>query len=135
MQKKETTQKSSLHKSFVKADKQSEYKKVRDFISDGVLAYGVSVGRFKFQKERRVIYALSDFPHIGASDVLMYYQISKEDYEKLLKLSDPKKIPEPEVSGEIIEACRREFLCGESAYCKRNTFTLEDADLSLTESY
>ena len=135
MQKKETTQKSSLHKSFMKADQRIEYKKVRDFISDGVLAYGVSVGRFKFQKERRIIYALSDFPHIGASDVLMYYQISKEDYEKLLKLSDPEKIPEPEVSGEIIEACRREFLCGESAYCKRNTFTLEDADLSLAESY
>ena len=135
MQKKETTQKSSLHKAFVKADLQKETRKVRDFITDCVLAYGVSVGRFKFQKERKIVYAISDFPHIGASDVCMYYQISKEDYGKLLKLSCPDRVPDPEVSNEILEACRGEFLCGESAYCKRNSFTLEDADLSLTESY
>ncbi len=135
MQKKETTRKSSLHKSFTKADLQKESKKPRDFITDGVLAYGISVGRFKFQKERKTVYAISDFPHIGGSDVLMYYQISREDYEKLLKLSRPEQIPSPEVPGEITEACRKELLCGESAYCKRNAFTLGDADLSLTESF
>jgi hypothetical protein len=135
MQKKEKAQKSSLHKSFTKANLQKETKKVRDFIKDGILAYGVSVGRFKFQKERKIVYAISDYPHVGASDVLMYYQISKEDYEKLLELSCPDKMPVPEVSNEITEACRKEFLCGESAYCKRNAFTLGDADLSLTESF
>ncbi|MBQ6559853.1 MAG: hypothetical protein IJL85_03385 [Erysipelotrichaceae bacterium] len=135
MQKKETVQKSSLHKSFMKADLQKESKKVRDFITDGILAYGVSVGRFKFQKERKIVYAISDFPHVGASDVLMYYQISKEDYGRLLKLSHPNEIPDPEISSEITEACRKDFLCGESAYCKRNTFTLEDTDRSLAESF
>ncbi len=134
MQKKETAQK-SMNKGFMKADRKEESKKPRDFISDGILAYGVSVGRFKFQKERKIIYAVSDFPHIGASDALMYYQISKEDYEKLLKFSQSEGIPDPEVSKDLTDACHKGFLCGESAYAVRNLFVLEDADLSLVESF
>ena len=134
MQKKETAQK-SMNKGFMKADRKEESKKPRDFISDGILAYGVSVGRFKFQKERKIVYAISDVPHIGGSDVWMYYQVSKEDYEKLLKLSQSEGIPDPEVSKDLTDACHKGFLCGESAYAVRNLFVLEDADLSLVESF
>ena len=106
-------------------------KKPKDMIQDGVLAYGVTIGRFIFEEEQKTVYAISDFPHIGGSDVLMCYQISREDYDRLLPMSKPHGIPVPEVSSEITDACHREFLCGESAYCKRNEFSLEDTDLSL----
>ncbi len=112
-----------------------EKKKPKDLIQDGVLAYGVSIGKFVFEEEQKTVYAISDFPHIGASDVFMCYQISKADYDRLLPMSKPHGIPVPEVSSEISDACHRVFLCGESAYCKRNEFSLEDVDLSLTETY
>ena len=112
-----------------------EEKKPEDFITDGILAYGVMAGRFLFEKERRTVYALSVFPHIGASDVFMYYQISREDYDRLLAMSLPDRVPEKEVPAEVTDACHRDFLCGESAYCVRNSFTVEDVDLSLTESF
>ncbi len=47
-----------------------EEKKTSDFISDGVLAYGVEVGRFVFQNEHKTVYDVTDFPHIGGSDFL-----------------------------------------------------------------
>ena len=109
-------------------------KKPKDMIQDGVLAYGVSIGKFVFEEEQKTVYAISDFPHIGASDVFMCYQISKADYDRLLPMSKPHGIPVPEVSSEITDACHREFLCGESAYSKRNEFSLEDADASLIEN-
>ncbi len=108
--------------------------KCRDFITEGILAYGVNVGSFVFEAERVTVYALSDLPHIAGSDVFMYYQISKEDHDRLLSLSSPRGIPDPPVSCEITDACRKGFLCGESAYCIRNEFCLEDVDLSLAET-
>ena len=110
---------------------EKEKKKTADFISEGVIAYGVQVGRFVFEKERYVIYALSDLPHIGGNDVFMFYQISKEDHDGLLKLSLPDQIPDPPVTAEESDACHKGFLCGQSAYGMRNEFTLDDADMSL----
>ena len=98
------------------------------------LAYGVEVGRFVFEEGHTVVYAISDYPHIGASDVSMYYQLSKEDYETLLKKSLPDRIPDAETSKSETDACRHDFLCGESAYGKRSRFSLKDVDLSLTET-
>lgn len=109
-------------------------KSTHDFISDGVLLYGVMVGRFIFKKEQKVVYAISDFPHIGPSDVLMIYQLSKSDYDMLLSKSLPHQIPEPHVSHSWAMSFRREFLCGDSAYCKRNRFSLDIADQSLVGS-
>ena len=112
-----------------------ETRKTYDFLTDGILAYGICIGRFFFKKSHRVVYAISDFPHIAGSDVYMYYQISKEDYEKLLELSHPDRIPDLPMPPETAEAFRRGFLCGESRYCLRSKFTLEDVDMSLTEPY
>ena len=114
-------------------DMTKEKKKTVDFIADGVLSYGTEVGRIIFEENRTVIYALSDLTHIAASDSTMLYQISKEDYDRLLALSRPDSIPDPPVSSQVSDGCRRTFLCGESVHCKRNGFTLEDVDLSLTE--
>ena len=107
----------------------------RDFITDGILNYGVMVGRFVFEGERKIVYALSDFPHIGGSDVMMTYQISKQDYFDLLDKSVKHGLPTFPVSSEITDRYHDIFLCGESAYCKRNEFRLSDTDLELTESY
>ncbi len=107
-----------------------EEKKPSDMITDGVLAYGVIVGRFLFDRGRIVVYAISDLPHIGASDVLMTYQITKDSYQLLLKMSEKNAIPQPAVPATFTDPCRMEFLCGESAYCKRNTFTLDDVDMN-----
>ena len=52
---------------------------------------------------------------------------------RLLSLSCPDGIPVPEVSADITDFCKRGFLCGESAYGKRNAFTLADADSALSE--
>ncbi len=112
-----------------------EKKKTFDFITDGVLAYGVDVGRFIFEQDRRIVYAVSDLPHIGPSDVRMVYQISKTDYDRLVSVSLPDRLPHPAVPAEVTDACRQRFLCGESAYCRRNEFSLADADPSLTESF
>lgn len=111
-----------------------EKKTPSDLITDGVLAYGVDVGRFLFQDGKMVVYAVTDLPHIAASDVLMVYQISKESYFKLLKMSLKNAIPAPAVPATITDACRIGFLCGESAYCKRNTFSLLDVDMAHVES-
>lgn len=108
-------------------------KRPGDMISDGVLAYGVTAGRFIFETEGYTVFVISDYPHIGPSDVLMVYQITKEDYLKLLPMSCKDQIPSPPVSSEITDACRKKFLCGESAYCARNYCTLKDVDLSLAE--
>lgn len=106
-----------------------EQKSPGDFITDGVLAYGVNVGRFLFNEGRIVVYAISDLPHIGASDAFMTYQITKDSYQLMLKMSEKHTIPSPAVPATITDSCRIDFLCGESAYCKRNTFTLEDVDM------
>jgi len=110
-----------------------ETKSPHDFLCDGVLNYGVEVGRFVFKNTGKTVYAISDLPHIGASDVLMYYQISKLNYQRLLAISLPNHIPEPPIPASITEPCRHRFLCGESAYCKRNRFTIFQADSALTE--
>lgn len=104
-----------------------------DMIDDGVLAYGVDVGRFVFEEEGYTVFVISDLPHIGPSDVLMVYQITKEDYVKLLSMSCKNQIPSPPVSSITTDACRKNFLCGESAYCKRYYCTLDDVDLFLAE--
>ncbi len=110
-----------------------EEKNPSDMITDGVLAYGVNVGRFLFNNGRAVVYAISDLPHIGASDVFMTYQITKDSYQLLLKMSEKNRIPSPAVPATITDACRLDFLCGESAYCKRYEFTLEDVDMNHVE--
>lgn len=107
-----------------------EKKSPGDMIDDGVLAYGVNVGRFLFKEGQIVVYAISALPHIGASDVLMTYQITKDSYYKLLKMSEKNAIPSPAVPATITDSHRMDFLCGESAYCKRNEFTLEDVDMN-----
>ena len=110
-----------------------EIKKPKDFITDGVLAWGVCTGRFVFSDEKKIVYAVSDCPHIGGSDVFMYYQLSHEDYQKLMGMSRAHEIPVPPVPHEITDRCHREFLCGESAFSKRNAFSLEHADSGYTE--
>ncbi|MCQ2485896.1 MAG: zinc ribbon domain-containing protein [Clostridia bacterium] len=108
-------------------------KSPHDMITDGVLSYGVNVGRLVFEEEGFTVYTISDFPHIGSSDVLTVYQISKEDYEKLLPLSCPDSIPQPPVSSTVTDVCRKKFLCGESEYCERYYCALDDADILLAE--
>ena len=112
----------------------AEKKKPSDYVSDGVLAYGMEIGRLIFRQAKVVIYTLSDLPHIGGSDVLMLYQISKVDYDWLLSMSLPHAIPDPPVPYDVICACRRGFLCGESACCIRTSCSLTDADISLAET-
>ena len=112
-----------------------EEKRPADLISDSVLAYGTILGRFIFEEDRRIVYAVSELMHIAGADVSMIYQISKEDYLRLKEMSAADQLPEIEVSKETIEKCKHVFLCGESAYCIRNRCTLEDADLSLTEEF
>jgi len=107
-------------------------KSPHDVITDGVLAYGVNVGRFVYE-EGYTVYVITDFPHIGPSDVFMVYQISKADYEKLLSLSCPGRIPQPRVPSVVTDACRKKFLCGESAYCERYYCALDDVDKELAE--
>lgn len=108
-----------------------ETKSPHDFISDGVLNYGANVGRFIFSNTGKTVYAISDLPHIGASDVMMFYQISKLNYRRLLGMSLHHSIPDPPIPASVTEPCRMHFLCGESAYCKRNTFTVFQADRAL----
>jgi len=108
-------------------------KSPHDVITDGVLAYGVDVGRFVYEEEGYTVYVITDFPHIGPSDVFMVYQISKADYEKLIPMSCSGRIPKPPVPSDVTDACRKEFLCGESAYCKRYYCTLDDVDKTLAE--
>ena len=108
-----------------------EKKKVYDFITDGILSYGVEIGRFIFDEENIIVYSISDIIHVGASDVYMYYQISKEDYDKLLSISSLDGIPKNEVSKDITDKYHNIFLCGESSSCKRNEFTLDNVNLSI----
>lgn len=115
------------------AARSSKGKAPHDMITDGVLAYGVNVGRFVFEEEGYTVYVISDLPHIAASDVFMVYQISKADYEKLIPLSRTGEVPKPPVPATVTDACRREFLCGESAYCKRYYCAFEDVDKALAE--
>lgn len=110
---------------------QTEKKCPSDFITDGVLAYGVCVGRFEFFDENVAVYAISDLPHIGASDAFTLYQISPADYKKLVKLSLPNSIPDNPLPEKVAESYWRGFLCGESVYQRRYYFRLRDADKSL----
>ena len=106
-------------------------KSPNDVITDGFLAYGVNVGRFVFEEEGYTVYVITDLSHIAASDVLMVYQISKEDYDVLVSLSHSNRVPNLSISTVVTDACRRVFLCGESAYCKRYYCSLDDVDMSL----
>lgn len=108
-----------------------EVKDWRDMTSDGVLAWGVIVGRFVFEKYGKVVYAITDTPHVGPSDVTVCYQISRADYEYLLAMSQPHRIPDHPVPSTITNKYYNNFLCSESAYAKRNEFTLRDVDQSL----
>lgn len=110
-----------------------EMKKCRDMITDGILAWGVDVGRFIFEEAKTVVYAVTDTPHCGPSDVEVDYQISKEDYLKLKSMSRPHGIPDPPVPKEVVDACRARFLCSQSAYADRYEFTLEHVDMNLVE--
>lgn len=112
-----------------------EKKKPHDMTTDGVLAYGVNVGRLVFNEARKTVYCVSDLPHIGASDAFTVYQISKADYDKLLALSLPNRIPSPAVSAKVTDACHQRFLCGESAHQARYECTLDDIDQSLTDAF
>ncbi len=67
-------------------------KRFGDMTDDGVLAYGVTIGRFVFAPEGYTVFVISDLAHIGPSDVLMLYQITKEDYLKLLPLAGKHQI-------------------------------------------
>lgn len=107
----------------------------RNYCSDGILAWGVEVGRYVFEKERRIVYIVTDTPHVGASDVTVVHQISKEDYVKLKELSQPRGIPEPPVPASVTDACHRVLLCSQSAYIPPLYFSLKDVDLSLTEEF
>ena len=107
----------------------------KDLIIDGILNYGVLVGRFIFEGERKIVYALSDLMHIGGSDVSMVFQISKDDYLGLLSKSVKHGLPDFPVPYEITEKYHDIFLCGDSAYGKRNSFTIKEVDLELAESY
>lgn len=111
-----------------------EKKCPHDFITDGILNYGVDVGRFVFEQEGVTVYAVSDLPHISASDCFTLYQISSADYNRLLKLSCPDRIPDDPVLSSVVEKCRKCFLCGESVYQPRYYFRLFNADKKLTVS-
>lgn len=102
-------------------------------ITDGVLAHGVTVGRFVFQDERLVVYAITDLLHVGNSDTTMIYQISKSDYNMLMARSLPDRVPAHEVPAKVTNLCHRNFLCGESAYCKRDGFKPEHVDMALVD--
>lgn len=110
-----------------------ETKSPGDFLCDGVLNYGVDVGRFVFRNTRKTVYAISGLPHIGASDTMMFYQISKLNYQRLLAMSLPDRIPDPPIPFSVTSPCRRRFLCGESASCKRYEFTVFQAESALIE--
>lgn len=110
-----------------------EIKDCNDMISDGVLAWGVCVGRFVFKKYGKVVFAITDTPHVGPSDVTVCYQLSRDEYERLLSLSQPHSIPTPSVPSAVTNMFYTRFLCSESAYSKRTKFTLKDVDLSLCE--
>lgn len=111
----------------------SEVKSWRDMICDGVLAWGVEVGRFVFEKYGKIVYAITDTPHVGPSDVVVCYQISRADYEHLLAMSMQHAIPDPPVSPTITNKYHDVFLCSQSAYAKRYKFTLRDVDKSLLD--
>lgn len=112
---------------------ETETMSCHDFIGDGVLAWGVDVGRFVFKKNGKVVYTLTDLPHVVASDVLFCYQISRVVYDFLIAKSLPHRIPKPPVPPSITNRYHNIFLCSESAYAKRNEFTLKDVDLSLCD--
>lgn len=110
-----------------------ETKSYHDFLCDGVLSYGVEIGRFVFRNTRKTVYAISELLHIGPSDVMMFYQISRLNYLRLLPMSLPNRIPEPPISASITNPCRLRFLCGESADCRRTAFTVFHADSAFIE--
>lgn len=110
-----------------------EAKRPCDMISDGILAYGDDVGRFVFCKDKVTVYALMDLQHLGPSDVMMVYQISKADYDHLLTLSEKDRIPDKPVPERVTDACKKRFLCGDSAYCYRNQCTLVDVDMNMAD--
>ena len=116
---------------FSKETEDIETKNTPDLITDGILAYGVTVGRFEFSKGKKTVYAITDLLHVGPSDATMVYQISKKDHDWLLRFSQPDRLPDPPYPSELTENYHSHFLCGESAYCKRNRFSLKDADPSL----
>ena len=112
---------------------ETEIRKPRDFIKDGILAYGVEVGRFVFEQSQRTVYALTECLHAGPSDVYMFYQVPRNVYDRLKFWSLPDRIPASPAPSGLTDGCYGHFLCGESAYGKRTSFTLADADSSLVE--
>lgn len=110
-----------------------EIKTWHDMIDDGVLAWGVQVGRFVFEKYGKVVYAITETPHIGPSDVTVCYQISRADYDHLMAMSQPHSIPDPPIPSTITDKYHDIFLCSQSAYAKRYEFTLREVDMSLCD--
>lgn len=111
----------------------SETKSHTDFICDGVLNYDNLVGRFEFNNTGKTVYANAVMMHIGPSDVMMCYQISKLNYKRLCDMSMPHRVPDPRVPNSLIEECRRRFLCGESEHCSRYEFTVFEAERVLLD--
>jgi len=110
-----------------------EIKNWHDMVDDGVLAWGVQVGRFVFEKYGKVVYALTDTPHVGPSDVVVCYQLSRAEYDELLAMSESHRIPNPSVPSTLTDQYHTRFLCSQSAYAKRYDFTLQDVELELCD--
>ena len=106
-----------------------EKKRTKDFISSGVLAWGVLIGKFVFEEDGVEVYAITECLHIRGSDVYSFAQISVDDYEKLLPESKVKGIPNSSIPENKLQSYKRRFLCGESEDWK-NEFSLEDVDMS-----
>lgn len=109
-----------------------EKKGTKDFISSGVLAWGVLIGKFVFEQEGGEVYAIAECLHISGSDVYRFVQISVDDYEKLIPESKIKGSPHPSIPDDEVRSYMRGFLCGESK-AWRNEFSLEDVDMSLVK--
>jgi len=105
-----------------------EIKDSNDFIGDGVLSYGVRIGRFEFLSQ--TIYAISNIIH-ARTDCNLYWLLSKAEYEDLKLLSKTKLTEFESIPKGINEFLydkyfNNKFLCGETIYCERATFSLND---------
>lgn len=99
-----------------------------DVIVDTTLSYFL-IGRLMFEEEGYTAYVISEWMHIGPSDVQMVFQITQDDYEQFLEMGRQQLTP----SVSELKASERNFLCGETIHCVRNRCTIEDVDLALAE--
>lgn len=99
-----------------------------DMIVDTQFSYFL-VGRFIFEEAGYTVYVISEYMHIGPSDVNMVFQITKADYLNFLEMSRQELTP----SVAELKDAMKNFLCGETIHCVRNSCVLEDIDLALGE--